>query len=431
MNIQLSKVLFEKAKKYIPGGVNSPVRAFKAVGGIPRFIERAKGPKIYDIDGNSYIDYVCSWGALILGHADSTIVSAVKDVIEKGTSFGTPTSLEVRLAELIVEVVPGIEQVRLVTSGTEAVMSAIRLARSYTGKKRIIKFEGCYHGHTDSMLVKAGSGASTFGIPDSLGVIPEITKYTTVVPFNDIDAVTHVMDNNVAAIIVEPICGNMGVILPQEEFLTGLRDITSKYGSLLIFDEVITGFRVGCGGAQELYNITPDITCLGKIIGGGFPVGAYGGMRDIMKHVAPAGNMYQAGTLSGNPVAVQAGLATLKILVSTSGIYELLENNTNKLCKGLYHVAKEEGIDIVINQIGSMFSIFFSKVTPTNYQTAKMADTHKYAIFFNEMLNGGIYLPPSQFEACFVSLAHALSEIEYTIEAAHKAFKHLQKMNCD
>ncbi|MBI4778636.1 glutamate-1-semialdehyde 2,1-aminomutase [Candidatus Desantisbacteria bacterium] len=421
MNIQESMILFEKAKKYIPGGVNSPVRAFKAVGGIPRFIERGKGSKIFDVDRNSYIDYICSWGAIILGHAESGVISVVKNAIENGTSFGAATALEVELAEAIVDAVPGIEQVRLVSSGTEAVMSAIRLARGYTKRNRIIKFEGCYHGHADSMLIKAGSGAATFGTPDSLGIPADIARYTTVVPYNDFEAVKQVMDTDVAAIIVEPVCGNMGVVLPQEGFLEELRKITTQYNSLLIFDEVITGFRLSYGGAQQVYGVIPDITCLGKIIGGGFPIGAYGGKREIMEYISPIGGVYQAGTLSGNPVAVQAGIVTLKAL-SAFGVYDFLNTHAAKLANGIQEAAKKAGVAIIINRTCSMFSVFFTNTSVTNYSTAQQSDSQKYALFFNSMLDNAIYLPPSRLEAWFIGLAHTLKDIEQTIRAAEKAF---------
>ncbi|MBU0701068.1 glutamate-1-semialdehyde 2,1-aminomutase [bacterium] len=424
MNIQASRILFEKAKKYIPGGVNSPVRAFKAVGGTPRFIERGHGSKIFDVDRNSYIDYICSWGAIILGHAETCVISAVKDTLSNGTSFGAATALEVELAETIVDAVPGIEQVRLVSSGTEAVMSAIRLARGYTNRNRIIKFEGCYHGHADSMLIKAGSGAATLGMPDSLGIPADIAKYTTVVPYNDIEAVKQVMDTDVAAIIVEPVCGNMGVVLPQKGFLEGLREITTQYNSLLIFDEVITGFRLSYGGAQQIYGVIPDITCLGKIIGGGFPIGAYGGKREIMEYISPLGGVYQAGTLSGNPVAVQAGLVTLKIL-SAIGVYDFLDGHAVKLVNGIQEAANKASVAITINRIGSMFSVFFTNTAVTNYSTAEQSDSQKYASFFNSMLNNNIYLPPSRLEAWFIGLAHTLENIEQTISAAEEAFKKL------
>ncbi|MFH1097853.1 MAG: glutamate-1-semialdehyde 2,1-aminomutase [Candidatus Desantisbacteria bacterium] len=424
MNIQESRILFEKAKKYIPGGVNSPVRAFKAVGGTPRFIERGNGSKIFDVDGNSYIDYICSWGAIILGHAEISVISAVREAIENGTSFGAATALEVEMAETIVDAVSSIEQVRLVSSGTEAVMSAIRLARGYTNRNRIIKFEGCYHGHADSMLIKAGSGLATFGILDSLGIPEDIVKYTTVVSYNDLETVKQVIDTDVAAIIVEPVCGNMGVVLPQEGFLEGLREITTEYGSLLIFDEVITGFRLSYGGAQQVYNITPDITCLGKIIGGGFPIGAYGGKREIMECISPLGGVYQAGTLSGNPVAVQAGLITLKML-SIIGVYEFLDKHTTKLVDGIQGAASRAGVAVTINRIASMFSVFFTETSVTNYQTAMTSDNQKYAAFFNSLLNDGIYLPPSRLEAWFMGLAHTAENIEQTIGAVEKAFKQI------
>jgi glutamate-1-semialdehyde 2,1-aminomutase len=421
MNIQESMILFEKAKKYIPGGVNSPVRAFKAVGGIPRFIERGRGSKMFDVDRNSYIDYICSWGAIILGHAEAGMVSVVKNTIENGTSFGTATALEVELAETIVDAVPGIEQVRLVSSGTEAVMSAIRLARGYTKRNRIIKFEGCYHGHADSMLIKAGSGAATFGVPDSLGIPADIARHTTVVPYNDFEAVKQVMDDDIAAIIVEPVCGNMGVVLPQKGFLEELRKIATQYHSLLIFDEVITGFRLSYGGAQQVYGVIPDITCLGKIIGGGFPIGAYGGKREIMEYISPIGGIYQAGTLSGNPVAVQAGIVTLKSL-NILGVYDVLNTHAAKLANGIQEAANKADVAITINRAGSMFSVFFTNTAITNYSTAEQSDSQRYSSFFNNMLNNGIYLPPSRLEAWFIGLAHTSDDIEQTIRVAEKAF---------
>jgi len=431
MKLQLSKELFEKANQYLVGGVNSPVRAFKAVSGEPVFIERGLGSKIYDVDGNEYIDYVCSWGALILGHAHPQVIEAVKCACDRGTSFGASTEVEIELAKKIIEAMPSIELIRLVNSGTEAVMSAIRLARGYTKRDKIIKFEGCYHGHGDSLLVKAGSGAATLGIPDSLGIPPSLAKKTITLPYNDIESVKEVVKNQgeqIACIIVEPIAANMGLIPPKVGFLEGLKNLTQQYGILLIFDEVITGFRVAYGGAQQLFSIKPDITCLGKIIGGGFPVGAYGGKREIMEMVAPLGNVYQAGTLSGNPIAMHAGLQTLKILAQPE-IYEELDKKTTTLVQGLQDAAKTCGINSFFTKVGSMFCIFFSQTEVIDYQSAKKSNTNSYARYFKEMLNQGIYLAPSQFETCFVSLAHTQEDIERTIEASRYGFNAVSNLN--
>jgi len=425
----LSERLFNEAKRYIPGGVNSPVRAFKAVGGQPLFIKRASGSKIYDADDNEYIDYVGSWGPLILGHSHPQVVKALREALERGTSYGAPTEWEVELARLIVEAVPSIEMVRLVNSGTEAVMSAIRLARAYTGRSRIIKFEGCYHGHADSLLVKAGSGATTLGIPDSPGIPPELARLTITLPYNDLEALERVLaaeGEEIAGLIVEPIAGNMGLILPQDGFLAGLRSLTSKYGIVLIFDEVISGFRVSYGGAQKLYGIYPDLTCLGKIIGGGLPVGAYGGKREIMELIAPEGPVYQAGTLSGNPLAMLAGIITLKILAQ-EGTYQGLEEKTRLLCQGLRDNAQTTGLPIWTNQIGSLFCSFFHPGPLYNYQEVKRCDTQMYARYFRYMLAEGIYLAPSQFECGFVSLAHSPEDIERTINANLKALERLKE----
>lgn len=424
MNTKKSEELFELAKKYIPGGVNSPVRAFKAVGMHPLFIKEGKGSKIYDVDSNEYIDYVCSWGPLILGHAHSEVIAEVKKILEKGTSFGAPTSLEVKMAEAITEAVPSIEEVRMVSSGTEAVMSAIRLARGYTGRNKIIKFEGCYHGHSDGLLVKAGSGVATLGLPDSPGVPKEVAKDTITLPFNNFDALKKVVSEqagDIACVIIEPVAGNMGVVLPKPGFLDELRVLTKENNIVLIFDEVITGFRLSYGGAQAYYNIEPDLTCLGKIIGGGFPVGAFGGRRKIMEMVAPSGPVYQAGTLSGNPVAMAAGLATLKIL-SRSGFYQDLEQKSAMLISGLKEAAEQAGTEAIINAVGSMLTVFFTGVKVIDYQTAKSSDTGKYAQFFKNLLEKGIYFPPSQFEAVFISQAHSRSDLERTVEAAKQAF---------
>ncbi len=424
----ISRKSYAEALKVIPGGVNSPVRACKAVGADPLFIASGAGPFIIDVDGHEYIDYVASWGPLILGHAHPEVIAAVQAAAEQGTSFGAPTWQEVELAQLICNLIPSVEMVRLVNSGTEATMSAIRLARGYTGRKKIIKFDGCYHGHADSFLVKAGSGVATLGIPGSPGVPEEIVSNTISVPYNDLGAVEEVFaksGDTIAAVIVEPIAGNMGVIPPQKGFLEGLRELTLKNGALLIFDEVITGFRVGLNGAQGHYGITPDLTCLGKIIGGGLPVGAYGGKAEIMKHVAPQGPIYQAGTLSGNPIAVAAGLATLNVL-KRPGVYQRLEELAQRLSKGLREAAEEAEVEVSLNRVGSMMTCFFTSEEVTNFAQAMSADTERYAKFWREMLARGVYLAPSQFEATFVSLAHTEEEIDLTIEAAYEAFKALK-----
>jgi glutamate-1-semialdehyde 2,1-aminomutase len=416
--------LFKRAIRSIPGGVNSPVRAGKAVGVDPLFISRAEGCYLWDADGNRYIDYVCSWGPMILGHGHPGVVKALADRISNGTSYGAPTELEVELAEIIIDMVPSIEMVRMVNSGTEAVMSAVRLARGFTARDKIIKFEGCYHGHADSMLVSAGSGVATLGIPDSPGVPKDLARHTIPLPFNNLDPVIKTFERygkDIAAIIVEPVAGNMGLVLPDRDFLSGLRDITKDNGALLIFDEVITGFRVGPGGAQEFYNIMPDITCLGKIMGGGLPVGAYGGRRDIMERMAPEGDIYQAGTLSGNPLAMAAGLATLKILKNRD-IYSNLEEKGRALFSGLEIAARSAGEVITVNRIGSMGSIFFTKGPVRDYGSAKKADAAKYARFYRAMLERGIYLAPSAFETTFVSTAHDEERIRETIECAKEAF---------
>jgi len=427
MRNKKSKELFKKAKKLIPGGVNSPVRAFKSVGGEPLFIKKASGSKIYDADGNEYIDYVGSWGPMIVGHSNPKVVSALKKAIVNGTSYGAPTESEVQLAEMVIKAFPSIEMVRMVNSGTEATMSAIRLARAYTNRNKVIKFEGCYHGHVDSLLVKAGSGAATLGLPDSPGVPPDFAKNTITIPFNDIERVKDVLEKEgekIACIILEPVIGNIGVVPPKNGFLQGLREVTKKYGIVLIFDEVMTGFRVAYGGTQELYNIKADLTCLGKIIGGGLPVGAYGGKREIMEMVAPAGPVYQAGTLSGNPLAMTAGIETLKIL-SKSGIYKKLDKISEKLCKGMEDGARESGIPVYSTRVGSMFSMFFTDKEVIDYTTAKTSDINRFSKYFSLMLKGGIYLAPSQFEAGFVSLAHSDSDIDRTIEVSRKTLKKL------
>ena len=419
--------MFREAQEFISGGVNSPVRAFKAVGGDPLFIERADKAYIWDVDGNKYIDYVCSWGPMILGHRHPSVVNALREQLEKGTSFGAPTELETELAKLIIRAVPSIEKVRMVNSGTEATMSAIRLARGYTKRNKIVKFEGCYHGHADFLLIKAGSGALTLGVPSSPGVPESIAQNTISARFNDKDSLKEIFEKegeDIAAVVVEPIAGNMGVVLPKDGYLEFLRDITKQYGSLLIFDEVMTGFRVSYGGAQSVYNIDPDITCLGKIIGGGLPVGAYGGKREIMAYVAPEGEVYQAGTLSGNPLAMAAGIATLKEL-SKAGIYQELEEKSKKLEQGIKQAALNNGIPITQNRAGSMLCTFFTSTEVVDYDTACTSDTKLFARFFRELLKEGIYIAPSQFEAMFVSIAHTDEDIDVTIDAVERVFKRL------
>jgi glutamate-1-semialdehyde 2,1-aminomutase len=421
MKRKQSKKLYDQAKKIMPAGVNSPVRAFGAVGGNPIFIKQGKGSRIYDVDGNSYIDYVLSWGPLILGHAEKRVIDYIKQQLNKGTSFGAPTPAETEIANIISKAFPGMQKMRLVSSGTEATMSAIRLARGYTKKDKIIKFEGNYHGHNDSLLVKAGSGAATFGVPTSAGVPKDLTKNTIVLPFNDIDKVKAVIKKqhkNIAAVILEPVCGNMGVVLPEKNFLADLRAITKQYGILLIFDEVMTGFRFCFGGAQTVFKVSPDITCLGKIIGGGLPIGAYGASSKIMDCVSPLGSMYQAGTLSGNPIAVACGLKTLQILQKVD--YKKIAAMTNVLCSEIEDIAKNNKIKLTVNNIGSMFTVFFTGKKVRNYKDALSCDLKKYAGFFTNMLTFGVYFAPSQFEANFLSFAHSKKDIEYTIKAVKK-----------
>jgi glutamate-1-semialdehyde 2,1-aminomutase len=413
-----SEELFEKSRLLMPGGVNSPVRAFQAVHRSPLFIDHAKGSKIYDVDGKEYIDYVCSWGPGILGHADDRVVAAVKKACDRGLTFGAPTENEFILAELIQELMPSMEMLRLVNSGTEAVMSAIRAARGFTGRDKIVKFRGCYHGHSDGLLVKAGSGALTQSVPDSLGVPYDYTKNTLVAEYNDEISVRQLFENdgeNIAAIIVEPVAANMGVVLPKSGFLQELRSIADEYGALLIFDEVITGFRLSIGGAQELYGVKPDLTTLGKIVGGGMPLAVYGGRADIMKMVAPEGSVYQAGTLSGNPVATTAGIETLKLLISANedGIYGKMNEYTSKLADAARFAFGEKA---VVNQVGSLMSIFFTDKPVTDFESAVSSDTEMYAKYFNAMLDKGIYLAPSQFEAMFVSGVHSREDFDRTVE---------------
>ena len=416
-----SEQLFAQAKQLIPGGVNSPVRAFGSVKDAPRFIKRAQDDRIYDEDGNSYIDYVCSWGPMILGHNHPAVREAVEKAVRDGLSFGAATAREVEMAQLICEMVPSVEMVRMVNSGTEAVMSAIRLARGYTGREKIIKFEGCYHGHCDAMLVKAGSGVMTQGMPDSAGVPEGVSKDTLTAVYNDLDSVKMLLEANegqVAAVIVEPVGANMGVVLPGSGFLSGLRSLCDRYGALLIFDEVITGFRLAAGGAQEYYGITPDLSVFGKIIGGGMPVGAYGGKREIMEMVAPVGPVYQAGTLSGNPIAMAAGLAQLRVLSGDPQFYRTLEEKGDAFFGELDRSLTAKGIPHQTNHVGSLGCVFFSPDPVTNYAQAKKSNTQKYAAYFSHMLGSGIYLAPSQFEAMFVSSAHTDEDLEKTIRAA-------------
>jgi len=415
-----SEELHEQATRFIPGGVNSPVRAFRSVGGTPPYIASGRGSRVTDVDGREYIDCVCSWGPLILGHAHPAVIDAVKHAAEHGTSFGAPTERELRLAQKIVELVPGIEKVRLVNSGTEAAMSAVRLARAATGRDKIVKFEGCYHGHADSFLVKAGSGAATFGQPSSPGVPKALAAETLNATFNDLESVEQLLDANageVACIIVEPVAGNMGVIPPADGFLQGLRELAAQHGALLIFDEVITGFRLGLGGAQEFYRVTPDLTTLGKIIGGGLPVGAFGGRAELMDQMAPDGPVYQAGTLSGNPLAAAAGLAALDILESAKP-YARMGALTEKLCRGLAEGAGAAGVDVTVNGVASMGCAFFTRGPVRNYQDAASSDTKLFAEFHRRMLGRGVYLAPSQFEAFFVSAAHTGEDVEHIIGAA-------------
>jgi len=428
MNQEKSHSLFHRAVSIIPGGVNSPVRACKSVGREPLFIDHAKGCFIFDADGNRYIDYVGSWGPMILGHAHPAVINAIKTVSELGTSFGAPTALEVEMAQLLIEAVPSLEMVRMVNSGTEATMSAIRLARGVTGRDTIIKFDGCYHGHADTLLVEAGSGVATLDIPGSPGVPKSFVRHTLSLPYNDIDAVKQVMSGRgkeIACIIVEPVAGNMGCVAPIKGFLETLREETKKHGSILIFDEVMTGFRVAYGGAQALYGITPDITCLAKIIGGGLPVGAYGGQRGIMEHIAPQGPVYQAGTLSGNPLAMAAGIAILKE-IQKPGFYDDLEKKSRKLADGLKQAAQDAGIKATFNRVGSMMTIFFTDQPVNNFNDAKTSDLKRFSAYYAGMLENGIYLAPSQFEAGFVSSAHGDKEIEETIAAAKNVFKKIK-----
>lgn len=427
MNHERSSLLFQQAKAAIPGGVNSPVRAFKSVGADPLFINKASGSHIYDEDGNTFIDYVGSWGPMIVGHCHPDVIAAVQRTLASGASFGAPTERETILANMVIEAVPSIEMVRMVSSGTEATMSAIRVARGYTGRDKIMKFSGCYHGHSDALLVKAGSGAATFGVPDSPGVPADVAKHTLTAEFNSIESVKTLIANNpdaIACIIVEPVAGNMGTVPPREGFLEGLRELCTNEGIVLIFDEVMSGFRVAFGGAQELYGITPDMTTLGKIIGGGLPVGAFGGKREIMEKLSPSGGIYQAGTLSGNPLAMSAGIATLNIL-KQPGFYKSLEEKSRAVAEGIAKAAKDAGYPLYSTRVGSMFCAFFSKGEVFDWPTASQCDTKAFAKYFLAMLDEGVYLAPSQFETAFVSAAHSESDIEKTIAAASKCFKQI------
>ncbi|MBU1340610.1 MAG: glutamate-1-semialdehyde 2,1-aminomutase [Proteobacteria bacterium] len=422
-----SQKLFKQAQQLIPGGVNSPVRACGSVGGQPVFIEKGNLSKIYDADGNEYIDYVLSWGPLILGHRPPCVIEALKKVLETGTSFGAPTELETKLARLVIEMVPSVEMIRMVNSGTEATMSAIRLARGYTGRDIIIKFDGCYHGHADTLLVAAGSGVATLGIPGSPGVPESVISNTLSLKFNDIEGFKKIMKekgDKVAGVILEPVAGNMGMVPPVPGFLETLREDTLNFGSILIFDEVMTGFRVAKGSAQGLFGITPDLSCFGKVIGGGLPVGAYGGRKEIMNHIAPVGNVYQAGTLSGNPLAMAAGIATLTEL-QKKGVYEVLENKTEKLMAGLQSAADDAGISLKTGHVGSMAGFFFNTQDVHDFEDAKKCDLNRFAKFYRFMLEKGVYLAPSQFEACFVSLVHSDDDINQTIAAARQAMASL------
>ena len=425
MNRNRSEALFKQACGLMPGGVNSPVRAFKSVGGNPLFIKKASGARVWDVDGNEFVDYVLSWGPLIFGHAHPQIVDAVKRQAELGTSYGAPTELEIELAEKVIGAVPSMEVVRMVNSGTEAVMSAIRLARGATGRDKIVKFEGCYHGHGDSLLVKAGSGLASLGIPECPGIVGDLAKKTLTLPFNDSEKVKELFTadgKNIACLIVEPVGGNMGVVPPQPGFLETLREVTRRSGTVLIFDEVITGFRVALGGAQSIYGINPDLTCLGKIIGGGLPVGAYGGSKGLMSQIAPTGSVYQAGTLSGNPLAMAAGIEMFNLLSGPS-VYDDLERKADKLCTGYRENVDNLGIKAQFTRVGSMFSMFFSDRKIIDFESVKSSDTNFFQVYFNALLEQGVYIAPSQFEAGFMSAAHTDEDIDKTVEASFNALK--------
>jgi glutamate-1-semialdehyde 2,1-aminomutase len=429
MNFNKSQLLYERALQIIPGGVNSPVRACKSVGADPLFIDRAEGCLIYDADGNRFIDYIGSWGPMILGHRHPAVVEAIKTVLDRGTSFGAPTDLEIQLAEMVVDAVASVDVVRMVNSGTEATMSAIRLARGVTGRDLVIKFDGCYHGHADTLLVAAGSGVATLGIPGSPGVPQDVARHTLSLPFNDIEAVQQVMDDKgdqVACVIVEPVAGNMGLVPPAAGFLESLREVTEKHGVVLIFDEVMTGFRVAYGGAQTLYGIRPDLTCFGKVIGGGLPVGAYGGNKEIMSQIAPQGSVYQAGTLSGNPIAMIAGIATLEQL-QKEGVYESLDEKSSRLAAGLAEAARKSGIAARVDHVGSMLGMFFTDREVTDFEAAKTCDLELFSAFYQGMRQAGIYLAPSQFEVLFLSAAHSDEHIDTTISAAQQVLESLKR----
>ena len=429
MNFSKSQSLYERALQIIPGGVNSPVRACKSVGADPLFIDRADGCLIYDADGNRFIDYIGSWGPMILGHRHPAVVEAIQAVLERGTSFGAPTDLEIQLAEMVIDAVASVDLVRMVNSGTEATMSAIRLARGVTGRDLVIKFDGCYHGHADTLLVAAGSGVATLGIPGSPGVPEDVARHTLSLPFNDIEAVQRVMDekgDQVACVIIEPVAGNMGLVPPAAGFLESLRAVTEKHGVILIFDEVMTGFRVAYGGAQTLYGIRPDLTCFGKVIGGGLPVGAYGGKKEIMSQIAPQGSVYQAGTLSGNPIAMIAGIATLEQL-KKEGVYESLAEKSNRLAAGLAEAARKSGIAARVDHVGSMLGMFFTDREVTDFEAAKTCDLERFSAFYQGMRQAGIYLAPSQFEVLFLSAAHTDEHIDATINAAQQVLQNLKR----
>lgn len=431
MNLQKSKTLFEKAQRYIPGGVNSPVRAFSSVNMDPPFIKRGEGTYIYDEDGNKYIDYVGSWGPLILGHCHPEIVKNLKEVVDRGTSFGACTEIEIKMAELMVESIPSLEMVRMVNSGTESTMTALRLARGYTGRSKIVKFNGNYHGHSDSLLIKAGSGALTHGVPNSPGVPEDVVKNTITARYNDIENLEEIFKTHgedIAGVIVEPVAGNMGVVPSTQEFANRLRTITEEYGSLLIYDEVMTGFRVAYEGAQSIYGITPDLTCYSKIIGGGLPVGAFGGRKEIMEQMSPIGPVYQAGTLSGNPLAMTAGYTTLKILRDNPNIYVELDKKAKRLEKGLKDHVKTLGIDASFNAVGSMSCMFFTDKNVVNFDAALTSDTEKYAVYFKEMLRQGVYIAPSQFEATFINAAMTDEDIDKSLEAAYNALEAVKRL---
>ncbi|HIS29544.1 MAG TPA: glutamate-1-semialdehyde 2,1-aminomutase [Candidatus Avamphibacillus intestinigallinarum] len=427
-NFERSIDAYKEAVDLMPGGVNSPVRAFKSVGMDPIFMEKGNGSKITDIDGNEYIDYVLSWGPLILGHAHEEVVSKLHEAVNLGTSFGASTELENQLAKEVIDRVPSIEMVRMVNSGTEATMSALRVARGYTNRNKILKFVGCYHGHGDSLLIKAGSGVATLGLPDSPGVPEGIAKNTITVPYNDLESVRYAFKefgDDLAAVIVEPVAGNMGVVPPNEGFLEALREITSENGTLLIFDEVMTGFRVGYHSAQGHFGVTPDLTCLGKVIGGGLPVGAYGGKREIMERIAPAGDIYQAGTLSGNPLAMTGGLATLEGL--TEQAYQDINKKVDKLIKGYEEASVEQGVPIQVNRVGSMVGVFFTSTPVTDFESAQTSNLEQFATYYRSMIESGVFLPPSQFEGLFLSTAHTDEDIDHTIAAVHTAFKQIKQ----